>query len=106
MPAHHNHVTRDIKPAGQCPVCDSYHDQPAATEPEGIPSIGDSFTLNMEIRDNETDTLDRVEIKVSGYSSPAHAVRVLYKLGQEGYLANLYQVLTGAEDQEDDNADD
>ncbi len=23
----HNHVTRDIKPIGQCPACDRYHDQ-------------------------------------------------------------------------------
>jgi hypothetical protein len=23
----HNHVTRDIKPLGQCPACDRYHDR-------------------------------------------------------------------------------
>ncbi len=23
----HNHVTRDIKPLGQCPACDRYHDK-------------------------------------------------------------------------------
>ena len=23
----HNHVTRDIKPLGQCPACDDYHDK-------------------------------------------------------------------------------
>lgn len=23
----HNHVTRDIKPLGQCPACDDYHDR-------------------------------------------------------------------------------
>lgn len=22
----HNHITRDIKPLGQCPACDRYHD--------------------------------------------------------------------------------
>lgn len=24
-PTRHNHITRDIKPEGQCPVCDEYH---------------------------------------------------------------------------------
>lgn len=23
----HNHITRDIKPLGQCPACDLYHDR-------------------------------------------------------------------------------
>jgi len=23
----HNHFTRDIKPEGQCPACDQYHQQ-------------------------------------------------------------------------------
>ena len=23
----HNHVTREVKPYGQCPACDVYHDQ-------------------------------------------------------------------------------
>lgn len=23
----HNHITRDIKPLGQCPGCDEYHDR-------------------------------------------------------------------------------
>ena len=27
----HNHVTRDIKPAGSCPACDRYHDNQAAS---------------------------------------------------------------------------
>lgn len=95
----HNHITRDIKPTGQCPGCD---DQPVATEAEPLKASGESFTLNMEIRDNKTNTLDKVEINVSGYSSPAHAVRALYKLGQEGYLANLYQALEGNGVEDDD----
>ena len=28
--APHNHVTRDIKPRGQCPGCDRYHDRHSA----------------------------------------------------------------------------
>jgi len=27
MSEKHNHVTRDIKPLGQCPACDNYHDR-------------------------------------------------------------------------------
>lgn len=23
--SHHNHMTRDIKPVGECPACDAYH---------------------------------------------------------------------------------
>ncbi|MHA7270418.1 hypothetical protein [Arthrobacter sp. HLT1-20] len=105
-PVHHNHVTRDIKAAGQCPACDEHHIKPVSIEPEALPASGESFTLNTEIRDNETGTLDKVEIKVSGYSTAAHAVRALYKLGQEGYLAHLYQMLTGTEDEEEANDDD
>ena len=25
MAEHHNHLTRDIRPPGQCPACDAYH---------------------------------------------------------------------------------
>ena len=25
--AEHNHITRDIKPQGECPACDRYHQQ-------------------------------------------------------------------------------
>jgi len=38
----HNHITRDIKPLGQCPACDAYHDRhipkptPPATHPENV----------------------------------------------------------------------
>lgn len=31
MTAHHNHITRDIKPLGQCPACDAYHDKQIPT---------------------------------------------------------------------------
>ena len=28
----HNHVTRDIKPLGECPACDAYHTREVARE--------------------------------------------------------------------------
>lgn len=102
----HNHVTRDIKPAGLCPGCDQYHAKSVATEPEELPGSGDSFTLDIKVIDQETNTLDNIVIQVSGYSHPRAAVRALYKLGQEGYLANLYQALEGNYDDEDDETDD
>lgn len=99
---HHNHGTRDIKAPGICPACDQDHAKPVVTAPEAIASPGESFTLVVDIRDTETNTLDRVEIRVSGYTSPAAAVRALYNLGQEGYLANLYQALEGNGVEDDD----
>ena len=40
MSERHNHFTRDIKPLGQCPACDRYHDKhtppPPASEPSHI----------------------------------------------------------------------
>lgn len=32
----HNHVTRDIKPPGQCPACDRFHDR-AGTQDRSQP---------------------------------------------------------------------
>lgn len=31
----HNHMTRDIKPEGQCPMCDRYHQRRRANEARG-----------------------------------------------------------------------
>lgn len=45
----HNHVTRDIKERGKCPVCDRYHDSvDRAATLEGESSDSDAATEKKE----------------------------------------------------------
>ena len=73
-----------------------------ATEPVTLPDSGDSCTLTMELVDKEDNSVEKIEIQISGYSSSKAVVHALYNLGQEGYLANLYQALEGNGVEDDD----
>lgn len=47
--AHHNHVTRDIKPEGECPACDAYHATQRMRE-EGTTFSPDLATLKYNLK--------------------------------------------------------
>lgn len=47
MTAQHNHMTRDIKPKGECPGCDEYHFKPRVSS-----KPGEQLTVDIEIDDD------------------------------------------------------
>lgn len=62
--AHHTHVTRDIKPEGECPACDAYH----ATQKrkEGASYSPDLATLKSNLKkypDAETFTITTKSVR-------------------------------------------
>lgn len=51
----HNHVTRDIKPRGECPACDAYHDNPdgADADPRAPWHQRDPIVHKLVFKDDE-----------------------------------------------------
>lgn len=61
----HNHITRDIKPIGQCPACDEYHYKPLAKAIS--PDLTDKPAEKSKVREWWIDELDgsAAELNVS-----------------------------------------
>ena len=71
----HNHVTRDIKPRGECPSCDRYHDKSELTALKA--KLEDAESIINDLTD-ELDALhihwpDGVEEKIKQLSAPLTA---------------------------------
>jgi hypothetical protein len=58
----HNHITRDIKPEGQCPACDDYHDR---RKPQPLTSLDQLKvgTMLKVVSDDKEYSFDKITVK-------------------------------------------
>lgn len=79
----HNHITRDIKPLGQCPACDDYHDK-------HIPK-----SLNVQLEQWINDSAYRRAIRQSstGLKSLDEALQWHIRVGYEDGANEMKELL-------------
>ena len=84
----HNHITRDIKPLGQCPACDDYHDK-------HIPK-----SLNVQLEQWINDSAYRRAIRQSstGLKSLDEALQWHIRVGYEDGANEMKELLLIAVD--------
>jgi len=76
-PPAHNHLTRDIKPLGQCPACDKYHDRHIPKPPRASVGVdsGQKYFIDSDGKMKPSESADEArnryvrELKDSGASA-------------------------------------
>ena len=85
-PPHHNHITRDIKSAGQCPACDNYWNQVAERDASKMPTDPRIEAAEMQIAAARSTNCSSKNLAIAALAAadavdplrrPGHRVEVL-----------------------------
>lgn len=82
----HNHITRDIKPQGQCPACDEYHGKQVST-------IGVSETVYFQ-KNSNLDTHAAYDGNTNKYTIGADGIYTIVKFFKAGDVIDNPMLVT------------